>query len=85
MVASLAEHAHLFAEHGCFGGRENGEGKPKKIHVDCHDKENARGGENLSALPEDFKPLKLDETMNDAWKKLLLDNGVGAAKDSESQ
>eukprot|EP00804_Cyclotella_cryptica_P001931 CCRYP_007358-RA/>CCRYP_007358-RA protein AED:0.21 eAED:0.22 QI:0/0/0/0.75/1/1/4/0/197 len=28
MVASLPRHSHLFAEHGCFGGRNDGE----KIH-----------------------------------------------------
>lgn len=81
MVASLPEHAHLFAEHGCFGGRDKEGGK---IHVDCHDKMNARG-ENLTPLPDDFKPLQLDETMDEAWTKLLADNGIGAKNDSGNQ
>ena len=78
MVASLPQHAHLFAEHGCFGGKDsNG-----KIHVDCSDKERARGGENLTPLPEEFKPLKIGPEMNDAWIKLLKDNNVIAKKGS---
>lgn len=78
MVASLPEHAHLFAEHGCFGGRDdNG-----KIHVDCADKENARGGENLTPLPEEFKALKTAPEMNDAWMKLLRDNNIIAKEGS---
>lgn len=79
MVASLPEHAHLFAEHGCFGGKNEIGGK---IHVDCHDKKTARG-ENLTPLPDDFKPLQLDETMDEAWLKLLAENNVGAKKEAE--
>lgn len=77
MVASLPQHAHLFAEHGCFGGKKDN----KKIHVDCSDTKNARGGENLTPLPEEFKPLKIDKSMHDAWLKLLEDSKIGAKRD----
>ena len=82
MVASLPQHAHLFAEHGCFGGKEKGN---KKIHVDCADTENARGGKNLTPLPEEFKPLKIDKSMHDAWLKLLEDSKIGAKKDDDAE
>ena len=78
MVASLPQHAHLFAEHGCFGGKDdNG-----KIHVDCSDKERARGGENLTPLPEGFKPLKIEPAMDDAWIKVLKDNNIITKKEN---
>lgn len=81
MVASLPEHAHLFAEHGCFGGKDESN---KKIHVDCHDKIRARG-ENLTPLPDNFKPLNLTEAMDDAWLKLLAENNVGAKEETKEQ
>ena len=70
MVASLPEHAHLFAEHGCFGGNKDG----KKIHVDCSDSE-----VNLTPLPDNFKALKVNKAMDDAWIKLLEDNHIVGA------
>jgi hypothetical protein len=81
MVASLPEHAHLFAEHGCFGGRAEGN---RKIHVDCSAEDKARGS-NLTPLPEKFKALKVTQAMDDAWIKLLKDNNIGAKKDSLEQ
>ena len=77
MVASLPQHAHVFAEHGCFGG---GDSQGSKIHVDCSDTKNARG-ENLTPLSEEFKPLKIDESMHNAWLKLLEDEKMEAKKD----
>jgi len=74
MVASLPEHAHLFAEHGCFGGKKDG----KKIHVDCSDSEKTRG-DNLTPLPDNFKALKVNKAMDDAWIKLLEDNHIVGA------
>lgn len=71
MVASLPEHAHLFAEHGCFGGKKDG----KKIHVDCSDSRK----DNLTPLPDNFKALKVNKAMDDAWIKLLEDNHIVGA------
>jgi len=68
MVASLPEHAHLFAEHGCFGGKD---GNKKPIHVDCADA--AAKGEILTPLPESFKPLKITDEMDQAWLDLIKD------------
>jgi len=67
MVASLPEHAHLFAEHGCFGGKDPV--TKKQIHVDCTD-QNAKG-EILTPLPESFKPLVLNDDMDKAWFDLI--------------
>lgn len=68
MVASLPEHAHLFAEHGCFGGRDPKD-KQTQIHVDCTG-ENAKG-EVLTPLPESFKPLVLNADMDTEWFDLI--------------
>eukprot|EP00804_Cyclotella_cryptica_P019508 CCRYP_006663-RA/>CCRYP_006663-RA protein AED:0.15 eAED:0.15 QI:286/1/1/1/0.66/0.5/4/493/463 len=72
MVASLPRHSHLFAEHGCFGGRNDGE----KIHVDCSRAKNAKG-EHLTPLPESFKALNLTKEMDDAWLDLIKDFKAG--------
>ncbi|KAL7530607.1 hypothetical protein ACHAXR_003590 [Thalassiosira sp. AJA248-18] len=67
MVASLPEHAHLFAEHGCFGGKDENK---KQIHVDCSDTDNAKGN-ILTPLPESFKPLTLNDDMDKQWFDLI--------------
>mmetsp|Transcript_12207 Transcript_12207/g.25755 ORF Transcript_12207/g.25755 Transcript_12207/m.25755 type:complete len:405 (-) Transcript_12207:113-1327(-) len=66
MVASLPQHAHLFSEHGCFGGRDN---NGNKIHIDCHDA--IKKDNKLSTLPEEFKPLKLTAEMDKKWFDLV--------------
>jgi len=69
MVASLPEHAHLFAEHGCFGGKD---AKGQKIHVDCSHAKQAKG-EMLTPLPESFKPLTMDAKMDEEWYNIMKD------------
>lgn len=67
MVASLPDHAHLFAEHGCYGGRNN----EQKIHTDCSE-EKAKG-KLVTSLPDTFKPLKLTDEMDKQWFDLIKD------------
>lgn len=62
LVASLPEHAHLFAEHGCF---ESGH------LIECGKK--GTSSENLTPLPEKFKPLVLTNDMDKAWFDLIGD------------
>ncbi|KAL3780208.1 hypothetical protein HJC23_007532 [Cyclotella cryptica] len=73
MVASLPQHAHLFGEHGCYGGRVEG---GKQIHVDCSQSKNA-AGDHLTPLPESFKPLNLTKEMDGAWLDLIKDFKLG--------
>ena len=83
MVASLPEHAHLFAEHGCFKGKDPK--TRKQIHVDCSD-EYAKGAK-LTPLPESFKPLRLTEDMDKQWFDLIKDfkSGGRPMKDPPSK
>jgi hypothetical protein len=67
MVASLPQHSHLFAEHGCYGGRNEG----KQIHIDCSDTVNSK--DRLTPLPSEFKALNLTKEMDDAWYALIKD------------
>ncbi|KAL7529792.1 hypothetical protein ACHAXR_003157, partial [Thalassiosira sp. AJA248-18] len=61
LVASLPEHAHLFAEHGCLHQKECG-------------KEGLGGGvSELTPLPESFKPLPMTKEMDDQWMDLIKD------------
>lgn len=64
LVASLPEHAHLFAEHGCFAGIKGKE---------CGKAGTGKGSEQLTPLPESFKPLKLSKEMDDRWFDLIKD------------
>lgn len=59
-VASMPEHQHLFAEHGCFYSDDLknlkcGTGKVKKD----------------TALPSEYLPLELTHEMDDAWMSLV--------------
>lgn len=74
MVASLPQHAHLFAEHGCLRDRND-------KNVDCSDEQLARRG-NVTPLPEGFKPLTIHPEMNDAWIQLLRDKNIIVKKQS---
>jgi hypothetical protein len=58
LVASLPQHAHLLAEHGCIGA-----GRVKK---EC-------GDEGTTALPRHFKALNLTEEMDTNWLQLIKD------------
>jgi Methyltransferase domain len=74
-VASLPEHAHLFPEHGCYGGKVSG----KKIQRVCGE---GKDGRLESVLPKEFWPLPLDAAQDEAWADLLrqhMDSGVSAA------
>ena len=56
----LAEHQHLFAEHGCYSnvkGKECGKEVTK----------------NVTPLPDNFKPLKITEAMDKAWLDIIRD------------
>ncbi|KAL7528547.1 hypothetical protein ACHAXR_003932 [Thalassiosira sp. AJA248-18] len=64
LVASLPEHAHLFAEHGCLKQQECG-------------KEGLGGGvSDLTPLPESFRPLPMTKEMDDQWMDLIKDMPV---------
>jgi len=65
MVSSLPQHAHLFAEHGCYGGRN--EKTKEKFHEDCK----TAKGDHLTPLPESFYPIKLTAEMDEAWFDLI--------------
>ena len=59
-VASLPKHAHLFAEPGCYGGRD---GK-NIVHKECG---TLRGGHTESKLPASYYPLTLTPEQDEAW------------------
>ncbi|KAL3772707.1 hypothetical protein ACHAW5_002682 [Stephanodiscus triporus] len=63
-VASRPEHAHLFAEHGCFNGDLNN-------LVEC-----GKEGTDGTPLPDSFKPLKMTKEMDDQWIELLQDHVI---------
>jgi hypothetical protein len=62
MVASLPQHAHLMAEHGCFA---SGKG------LECG--KEGTSSASLSALPENYKPLALTDSMDEQWLNLIKD------------
>lgn len=59
MVASLPEHEHLFAEHGC-----GAKGDPRE----CEE------GGISSTLPRSFYPLNITQEMDDKWETLVKNN-----------
>ena len=60
LVASLPEHAHLLAEHGCYSNKKG---------IEC-----GKAGNNVdSVLPDSFKPLKITEEMDKEWADLVKD------------
>lgn len=61
MVASLPQHAHLFAEHGCYANGKSDLECGQGVH------------ESLTSLPKDFKPLQLTEEMDKKWLDLIKD------------
>jgi len=64
LVASLPEHAHLFAEHGCYD-RTKG--------FECGKEGSSPGVAKLTPLPESFKPLSMTKEMDDRWMDLIKD------------
>ena len=75
MVASLPEHAHLMAEHGCYTERTP---DGKMGHKECG---TGDGGELESALPPSYFPLKLTPEQDQAWMARMKQH----IADSESQ
>mmetsp|Transcript_11425 Transcript_11425/g.17198 ORF Transcript_11425/g.17198 Transcript_11425/m.17198 type:complete len:386 (+) Transcript_11425:105-1262(+) len=59
VVAALPQHAHLFPEFGCFGGKDPKTGK--RINRECA-KENME-----TPLDPSFYPLKLTPEMDEEW------------------
>jgi hypothetical protein len=76
MVASLPQHAHLFAEPGCFdkyGKSMNKEGKltldpTNPVVRDCGTKPNE------TPLPPQFQPLVLTADMDQVWVEIVKRN-----------
>jgi hypothetical protein len=64
VVASLPQHAHLFPEFGCYGGRADGE---------IHHRECGTGGEGALETPLDksLYPLPITPAMDEEWENLL--------------
>lgn len=60
LVASLPEHAHLLAEHGCYTNQKG---------IEC----GTSGNKVESVLPDRFKPLKLTDDMDKEWSELVKD------------
>jgi len=66
-VASLPEHQHLFAEHGCYKERKNG-----KIYQKPCTEDKSIGAESL--VPKNFLPLNLTKEMDEEWEELVRAN-----------
>jgi hypothetical protein len=67
VVASLPQHAHLFPELGCYGGRENG----KIIHRECG---TGKEGALETPLDKSLYPLELTSEMDKEWDDLIRKN-----------
>jgi Methyltransferase domain len=65
VVAALPQHAHLFPEHGCYGG-------PNFAHRVCGQ---GKGGELETVLPPEYWPIHLpNEEGNNAWAELIREH-----------
>ena len=64
-VASLPEHQHLLAEHGCYENRKEG---GIIINRACDE------GRQESVLPPEYMPLELTEDQDKAWVDILKAN-----------
>mmetsp|Transcript_517 Transcript_517/g.1484 ORF Transcript_517/g.1484 Transcript_517/m.1484 type:complete len:808 (+) Transcript_517:120-2543(+) len=75
MVASLAEHSHLFMEHGCYGGRILA--KDRKASTDPAFRRREcgvgkyPGAQHESSLPEEFRPIPLTAEMDHEWLNFM--------------
>ncbi len=67
LVASLPQHAHLFAEPGCFVSRVN----TKLTTRHCGEGGSALQHALETPLPPQFKPLELTPDMDVAWETLV--------------
>ena len=66
LVASLPEHQHLFAEHGCYNPHTS-----KDPVLKGHDECGKKDGE--TALPASYKALPQTSDMDDQWMALIKD------------
>jgi hypothetical protein len=64
VVAALPQHAHLFPEFGCYGGRGDG----KIFHRECG---TGRTGALETPLDPSLYPIPLTEEMDDEWENLI--------------
>ena len=62
-VTALPEHHHLFAEPGCFTRNPDRSFKIRNCGYDATDEVLAVE----SKIPDEFLPIKLDQSMDDAW------------------
>ena len=75
MVAALPEHHHLFAEQGCYEKHDkDAQGGRIIVHRECGTTGNKEAQETETKLPDEYKPLKLDPSMDRAWEKLVFGN-----------
>ena len=80
VVAALPEHHHLFAEPGCFDKHEKVDGKRTMIHRECGVGNFEQANAVETPLPDSFKPIKLDKSMDEAWEKLVFGKTTEAKK-----
>jgi len=66
-VASLPDHAHLFAESGCYMGRENG----AIARMPCGQKKDGSVDEVSTAMDPEFLPLVPTKEQDEEWEKLV--------------
>jgi glycosyltransferase involved in cell wall biosynthesis len=64
VVAALPQHAHLFPEFGCFGGRGNGQ----IVHRECG---TGKEGALETPLDRSLYPLALTPEMDSEWENLI--------------
>jgi len=64
VVAALPEHAHLFPEFGCYGGRGDGNIQ----HRECG---TGKEGDKETPLDKSMYPLKLTPEMDQKWETMI--------------
>lgn len=72
-VAGLDRHQHLFSEPGCYDGRKKTKNEwGGKKNYDCGEPSTSGNMDIVAAVPDDFKPLKIDSSMHEAWEKAVF-------------
>jgi hypothetical protein len=72
-VAALPEHAHLFAEHGCYDHITKVEGK-QVMNRECGKPFDGEKMDKESVLPKSFHPINMTDAMDKAWEELVKKN-----------
>lgn len=67
-VTALPEHHHLFAEPGCFTRNRDRSVVIRNCGYDAS--EDVLAVE--SKIPDEFIPIKLEQSMDDAWERLVF-------------